>query len=197
MIVCDVKSGSPSKWHRLQVAAYALAHAEGDAGIITFDPEEHKYQAGDEEIPGVSTILRVTGRQSEYMNPNPIYAQKGTYVHRAVELDCAGKLDEETLDEEVLPYFKAWRKFRADTDFAVNATERVVYHPGHRYCGRFDLLLADRNREVNGAAILYLKKTGKYSWKHLSPTELAEATAEWLQAVREYHAMKAEDELWG
>ena len=197
MIICDVKSGSSAPWHKLQVAAYALAWKEGDAGAITFDAETHTYHAGDEEIPGVSAILRDTGRQSSFAGMNPFYAQKGTYVHRAIELDCDGKLDETTVDEEVLPYLTAWRKFRADTDFEVAATEQIVFHPVHRYCGRFDLLLAARNKEVNGAAILYLKKTGKYSWKRLSPTELAEATAAWIQTVREYcWVNELADDLW-
>lgn len=197
MIICDVKSGSPAPWHKLQVAAYALAWKEGDAGVITFDAETHTYHVGDEEIPGVSAILRDTGRQSSFAGMNPFYAQKGTYVHRAIELDCDGKLDETTVDEEVLPYLMAWRSFKYDAGAVIIATEQVVFHPEHRYAGRFDLLLITTGKEVNGAAILYLKKTGKYSWKHLSPTEFIEATAEWLQAVREYHSMKAEDELWG
>jgi len=194
LIIVDAKSGQPSPWHSLQVAAYELAERENASHLITFDPVKHKYFRGQEEVPGVSTILRETGRQGTWSSSVPFYAQKGTYVHRAIELDCAGTLDDSTVDEKVRPYLDAWRDFRRDTDAVIVATERRVYHPTLNYAGTLDLIITLPNEGDVIAALLYLRKTGKYSWRPLPALAYTEAKAEWMKALTEYHAAK--DDLW-
>jgi hypothetical protein len=193
VIIVDVKSGGSSPWHRLQVAAYWLAWKEGNTDGITFDAEKHKYSYNGVDVPGVSTILRETKRQPSYDGFNPFYAQKGSYVHRAIELEVAGKLDEATVDERVKPYLVAWRKFKADVVTEVHATEQMVYHPGHNYAGTFDLLITIPG-ESEGMAVLYLGKDEKYKWRPLTKEKAIDAGAGWLKALTEYHAAK--DDLW-
>lgn len=197
MIIVDVKSGSSAPWHRLQVAAYWLAWKEGNTDGVTFDVEQHKYYHGGEEIPGVSTILRETKRQQSYDGFNPFYAQKGSYIHRAIELEVAGKLDEATVDERVLPYLKAFRAFRKDYKPIIYATEQIVYHPVHRYAGTYDLCMTIPEDEREGMGVLYLGKDELYKWRPLWGEKANEALAEWMKALGEYHTMKAMADLWG
>lgn len=193
MIIVDVKSGGSSPWHRLQVAAYWLAWKEGNTEGVTFDAEKHKYFHEGVEVPGVSTILRETKRQPSYDGFNPFYAQKGSYIHRAIELEVAGKLDEATVDERVKPYLVAWRKFKADVVTTVHKTEQAVYHPILNYAGTYDLLITIPGEE-DGIGILYLGKDEKFRWRLLSTEKAEEAKAEWMKALAEYHAAK--DDLW-
>lgn len=194
MIIVDVKTGSPAKWHKLQAAAYTLAWMEGATTGITFDAEAHKYFHDGKEVPSVSAILRETKRQPSYDGFNPFFAQKGSYVHRAIELEVAGKLDEATVDDRVKPYLVAWRKFREDFKPVIHATEAWVYHPIYEYAGTFDLLLTLPG-EDEGMGILYLAKDETYKWRHIRGEKFDEAKSEWLLALGEYYPPK-DDDLW-
>lgn len=196
MIIVDVKSGNAAPWHRLQVAAYWLAWKEGNTDGVTFDAEKHKYFHDNEEVPSVSTILRETGKQRSYDGFNPFYAQKGSYVHRAIELEVAGKLDASTIDERVLPYLVGFRTFCEAYKPVIHATEKIVYHPTHGYAGTYDLLITLPEHE-EGMGILYLAKDETYKWKYLTGTKFDEAMADWMQTLTEYHAMRAMVDLWG
>lgn len=193
MIIVDVKSGSPSGWHKIQAAAYTMAYREGITTGLTFDAEKHKYYRDGFEVPSVSSILRDTKRQPSYDGFNPFYAQKGSYVHRAIELEVAGKLDEATVDERVKPHLVAWRKFRYDFKPVIHATEAWVYHPYRNYAGTFDLLMT-MEAAPDGMGILYLKKDEAYKFRHYSNNEYVEVVQEWIKILEEYSAAK--DDLW-
>ena len=107
---------------------------------IVFDPEKHEYWLGNEEIPGVSKILQKLGLVKSYEGVDPFYAQRGSAVHKCIELDLAGTLDEESVAEELKPFLAAWRKFVKETGFKTLGCEQVVYSPTERFCTTYDHL---------------------------------------------------------
>lgn len=72
--------------------------------------------------------------------------ERGTALHSAIEFDVAGDLDEATLDPEITVPFAAWRKFRAEMQPEILASELNVEVPGS-YCGRLDLLVRINDAE--------------------------------------------------
>jgi len=196
VIIVDVKSGSPAKWHSIQAAAYWLAWKEGNTEGVTFDAEKHQYFYNGTQVPGVSIILRETKRQPSYDGFNPFYAQKGSYVHRSIELEVAGKLDSTTVDERVLPYLVGFRTFCESYKPVIHETEKIVYHPKHGYAGTYDLLITVPGYD-DGMALLYLGKDETYKWKYLTGDKYNNAMDEWMKTLAEYHSMKAMAELWG
>lgn len=115
--------------------------------VFRFDAASHRYFLGDEELPSVSRIIRPLQDFSSV--PSDVLAMKaalGTAVHLATELDDAGDLDEESLDDAVVPYLAAWRAFRSDTGAEFHAIESRLYHPQLRYAGTLDRLATLRGR---------------------------------------------------
>lgn len=81
--------------------------------VYTFDKERHRHLLDDQEIPGVTRILRAFG-----FGANAFYTEygrdRGTFVHLATELYDRGELDEDTLDPVLAPYLAGYKAFRAE-----------------------------------------------------------------------------------
>lgn len=108
---------------------------------FTFDADSHTYRFDGERIPSVTQILEPLIDYSGV--PNGVLqhaADRGTAVHLATEFWDDGDLDEDSIDEEVLPYVMAWQRFRDDSGFAVLKSEVRVYSARHRFAGTFDCL---------------------------------------------------------
>lgn len=114
-----------------------------------FDPETHTYRVDGVVRPSVTEILRTANLSDNGMSAGgweidadvlDNAAERGTMVHLAVELDCQGVLDEDSVDDEIWPYVEAWREFVADTGFVRIANELPIYEPMGDYCGTLDLL---------------------------------------------------------
>lgn len=113
-----------------------------------FDPEEHIYRVDGRIVPSVTEILAGVGLSDNTkagaweIDPDVLAnaADRGTMVHLAIELDCTGELDEDTVDDEIWPYLEAWRQFVDDTGFLPVANELRFYHPRLDYCGTADMI---------------------------------------------------------
>jgi hypothetical protein len=108
---------------------------------LTFDAGAHEYRFGGRVVPSVTQVLSVlTANDFDYVDGEELEAarSRGQYVHRAIDLDNRGELDEEALDPEFLPYLTQWRKFLTETRWTVSASEQRVYHPTLRYAGTID-----------------------------------------------------------
>ena len=108
--------------------------------MLTFDEAQHQYHWRGVPVPNVTRIL------APLIDLNHIPAdvletarQKGVAVHKMVELDAKGDLDEDTLPEWMRPVLDKWREFVRDTNFVVFNSEHRVYHPQYRYAGTLDL----------------------------------------------------------
>jgi len=64
----------------------------------------------------------------------------GTATHRAIELYVKDRLNEETLDAELVPRLNAWKKFQAATGFQVVDSEHPVYSETLGVAGTLDLV---------------------------------------------------------
>lgn len=107
-----------------------------------FDEATHKYYLGNEELPGVTRVLSPLNDFS-MIAPEVLQhaADRGKAVHRAVELFCADDLDEDSLCDEIKPYFAAFKQFYAEKRPKIISSEQAVYHAEFRYAGTMDLLL--------------------------------------------------------
>lgn len=114
--------------------------------MLTFDEEKHEYRWAGQVVPSVTQILAPIIDLSRIpADALEVARQKGRAIHKTVELDVAGKLDEDELPEWLIPVLANWRKFVHDAGVTVLASERQVYHPMYRYAGTFDLLVDMRH----------------------------------------------------
>jgi hypothetical protein len=104
---------------------------------ITFIEDGHIYrdEAG-RELPSVTTILKEVGLIESH--GTEWHMDRGSAVHRTIELHEKGTLDESVLDPVLRPYLQAWMDCKAKTGLQVEEMERVVAHPVYRYAGRVD-----------------------------------------------------------
>lgn len=109
--------------------------------FVEFDPELHRYTINGQRIPSVTGLV-------EIVSPFPwrpyseieVYRQRGTAVHRMVELYVEGDLFIDGLDETLAPYLKAWMDFVEHTGFKVVASEVKVGSKKRMYGGRLDFV---------------------------------------------------------
>jgi len=108
------------------------------ASRFVFYKQEHKYMLDDKELPSVTTVLAEAG-----MYGNNFYtrdaALRGTAVHTACELYLHGRLDDKTMDEELVPYVEAFKKFLSMSGFTLMFSEMPLYHSVLRYAGTVDM----------------------------------------------------------
>lgn len=108
--------------------------------MLTFDAEKHEYRWAGVRVPSVTQVLAPLVDLSRIpADALEVARQKGIAIHRTVELDCAGQLDEEALPEWLVPVLANWRRFVADTGFAPVCSEHRVYHRLYGYGGTLDL----------------------------------------------------------
>lgn len=117
------------------------------ADVLTFNEEMHEYRLGDRVLPSVTTILKPMSVY-ELVPPNILEAARefGTHVHKMVELEILGLLDEGSLDPALAPYLTGWRKFLRDSGYRVVASEMRLHHPRLGFAGTLDLLLERKYR---------------------------------------------------
>ena len=121
---------------------------------ITFDSEKHIYYCEGLKVPGVTKVLQGAGLIDFSMVKPDILERAqnfGTAVHLATEFDDNGVLDMASLDDALLPYVEAWRKFKRDTGCKILSIEEVVYSAKYRYCGTLDrrMLIKERHTVVD------------------------------------------------
>ena len=126
--------------------------------LISFDEASHTYtdQHG-RVVPSVTQALNVL---DSYRGIPPAVlekaAQRGTAVHKAVELHLQGDLDEMSLDPEVADYFYAYWKFEREHRYQPEHSELRVFSNKFRYAGTLDLAGPDPSNK-RGYAIIDIK----------------------------------------
>ena len=109
--------------------------------MLTFVEADHAYYWDNARVPNVTSILSPLIDLSHIPADTLETArQKGVAVHKLVELDAKGDLDEDSLPEWMQPVLAQWRKFVAETQFRLIASEFRVFHPTYRFAGTLDLL---------------------------------------------------------
>lgn len=109
--------------------------------MLEFDAPTHTYRWHGVVVPSVTQVLEQLTDFS--MVPRDVLERKrqiGTWVHKAIELDLADDLDENSIGDEWRGYFNGWRKFRAESGFVASSSEQLLYSEKHRYAGTSDLI---------------------------------------------------------
>lgn len=154
-----------------------------DIQRLTFDPVAHRYYYDGAPVPNVTSILAPYSAYKDFDTASmDVARQKGQHVHRTIELDIAGTLDEATLPDWLAPVLKEWRRFVSDTRFVCQRSEHRVYHPLYRYAGTLDLIGSMYDREP---VLIDLKRS------FLGGHSIGMQTAAYLEA---FHAAKPKEE---
>ena len=128
------------------------------AGLL-FDEATHTYTLDGVRVPGVTGALKVCSA-ADYAGVDPevlaVAAARGTAVHRMIELDCKGRLDEAALDPMLATYLVKWREFMAVSGFVPLLQEHRVASRRYGYAGTLDLfgLLHDRYALIDAKSVV-------------------------------------------
>jgi len=98
-----------------------------ETGLV-FDEAKHQYRYNGKVVPSVTQILKAVGASPDMSGINPYYAQRGTALHKAIELWHRGKLDVDSIHEDIRPYFDAF------TCFVVDEPNYKSVEQEKRYC---------------------------------------------------------------
>ncbi len=125
---------------------------------IHFDEATHTYT--DEHGQVVPSVTQALAVLDSYRGiPAPVLekaAQRGTAVHRAVELHLQDDLDELSLAPEIADYFYAYWKFEREFRYRAEHAELRVFSNKFRYAGTLDLAGPDPISK-RGEAIIDIK----------------------------------------
>lgn len=130
------------------------------AGLV-LDREAHRYYYNGKRVAGVTEILSGVGIiDASWFTEES--RDRGTQVHRAMELLVHGQLDWKTVDERIIGYVQAGEKFLREAGVIIgdqrSLTEHLVYST-FRYGGKVDALL-----------YLFGKSPTVVDWKTGEPT---------------------------
>lgn len=122
---------------------------------LTFDQETHTYWYGNKKVPSVTSIIKpLIDFQNIPENILNRASSFGTAVHFACELFDKNDLDEDSLNERIVPRLDAWKNFISDYKVKWEKIEEKVFHENLFYAGTLD-----RVGEVNGIKCIVDIKT--------------------------------------
>jgi len=93
-------------------------------------------------FPSVTEVLHDVGLTRTYPDTRAMlgYRQRGSALHKAIELYHRGTLDLDTVHESIRPSFDKYQEFEVRHGFVMVASEVELIHPQHRYIGHLDLV---------------------------------------------------------
>lgn len=108
--------------------------------VPRFEAEPHTYWRGDRRLESVTEVLHGVGFLPDYSRLDPYYRERGSAVHLALQLDFAGDLDDESLDEHVAPFVLRARNFVEAINFRPLWCEGPLACDTYDYAGTPDVL---------------------------------------------------------
>lgn len=108
--------------------------------MLKFDAASHTYTVDGVVIPSVTQVLGILDDLS-MIKPDVLRlaADRGTAVHRMVDMYNSNLLDIGSLDDQLLEYFTAYMDFLSDTGFKVEESEEQIYSDAYGYAGTRDI----------------------------------------------------------
>lgn len=125
-------------------------------GLI-FDEEKHLYLFKGQEVKSVTQILKARGFIDDRWFTEESRA-RGQAVHAACHYLDEEDLDWDTLDPIVVPYVRAYEKFKIEHGFIPHLMEHRVFNPTYMYAGTLD-----RTGWINEREVLLDFKSGAIS----------------------------------
>ncbi|TXH02761.1 MAG: hypothetical protein E6R07_14645 [Nevskiaceae bacterium] len=110
---------------------------------LTFDEARHEYRLDGVKLPGVTTVLKpISSAHYAGVDPDVMAraAALGQAVHKVIELDLQQDLDTDSLDPELVPYYRGWRMFLRQSGFQAYLSEKKLASVQGRYAGTLDLM---------------------------------------------------------
>lgn len=109
------------------------------SNAVEFDADTHTYQQNGRRLPSVTQIIgAVIPRQH---NPGEWYLQRGSAVHRAIELLASDCLDWETVDPRIKPRLDALLKFQLECRARIVESELRLASRRYGFAGTIDALV--------------------------------------------------------
>lgn len=101
----------------------------------------HRYTLDGRRVPGVTSVLNIAGLV-DHQWANQWHLDRGSAIHKSLELYVRGTLDWATVDDRILGYVKSGVKFltEAGCDLATAEPEVMVASRRHQYAGKCDLV---------------------------------------------------------
>ena len=103
--------------------------------MLTYDEQGRTFWNGV-RVPRTTEITSLLAPRE--WKADEYYLRKGTFIHRIVEWEETGELDESTVDPALTGYLLAYRNFKKSTFWNPNNTETPFLHQKYRYSGRAD-----------------------------------------------------------
>ena len=122
--------------------------------MIDFDKETHTYTVDGVVYPSVTQVIGeagMYGSAAAYWDDHS--RDRGSNVHKAIELYHRGTLDMNALDPVIMPYMKAWLSFLDVSNFYPSMIEHRLYNTGVMVAGTADMI----GPVKDGAAIIDIK----------------------------------------
>lgn len=98
---------------------------------VEFDEKTHIYKINGTKCVSVTQLLGDMGFNDYSHIPAHILDKariRGTYVHKAIELHLKGILNEDTLDQQIVPYLNGFKKFQREHTLKTFAIEERLGH---------------------------------------------------------------------
>lgn len=142
---------------------------------ILFDEVTHTYTDPDtgRKIPSVTTILRDVGLALHAFRADDVTEaamDRGRRAHKAAELIDLGRLDRDTVSEDIEAYVSAYEMFLSESGFKPDMIEGLVYSRELGYAGR-----VDRTGGLGLMSVLDIKTGRPSPWAWLQTAAYARA----------------------
>jgi len=108
---------------------------------IEFNPEKHIYLVDGIRYPSVTEIIAESdgyGTAADFFTREA--AIRGNFIHRIVELDILDRIDTDSIDQALMPYYTAWKKFRQENMLTVESVEKPMASPVFMFAGTPDIV---------------------------------------------------------
>lgn len=104
------------------------------------NPDHTYITPGGARVPGISSVLRSAGLLDAMPSGNEAAMERGTRIHRGIELQTIGELDEASMDPGELELVMAAARFRQDLGLEVVEIEHGVCNEALGYGTAVDLV---------------------------------------------------------
>lgn len=140
---------------KINHAEVTYGELKGTGMILTFDADKHEYRLGGVKIPSVTQIIADAGLYGDTSHFTEYSRDRGSFVHKAIQLHLSGELDEDTLDPVIVSYLEVWKKFEVEAGYVSDECEAMLADAIYRYAGTVDHI-----GHLNGHFCIIDVKTG-------------------------------------
>tara|TARA_Y100001951_G_C11185727_1_gene208556 strand:+ start:90 stop:668 length:579 start_codon:yes stop_codon:yes gene_type:complete len=129
---------------------------------LKFDEETHTYTLDGNVVPSVTSIIADILDQ-DYSNIDPWYAEFGVSVHKAIEYENNGELDEGSVSDEAMVCLESYRNFVKESYLECIVSEQRGINRELWVAGTMDMVC----KLHNGVYIIDVKTGTKQKWHKL------------------------------